>query len=801
MKTYQDTGKTPKERAEALLAEMSLEEKLGQLVCYWPKQIEDKDGFAAYEQGAGVISATYMRMMTTLSECIAFQHTWQRRVMEKSEHHIPAIFHMEGLTGGTMPGAVSFPDGLGRASSFDPQLEQEIGDIISRQEATLGIGHIFAPVLDINRDPRHGRIGETYGEDASLASAMGSAYVKGIQQKRESGLRPEAVAKHFAGFHASMGGVQFAAFDASKATMRETYLKPFQAAITESGLSGVMPCYDPINGIPASASRELLTTELREEMGFDGLAVSDYDAIHNAFEYSGFGETVGDAGMRCLAAGLDVEEPGKEGFGEWMKEQFREGKADQRILDRAVLRVLTTKFRMGLFEHPLAMEEEEMAGIYHQEKDAPTAARSARESMVLLKNNGALPLTGKEKRIVVIGPHAVTARSLFGGYTHYGMAEGNLAMAHEAKAKETGIPCECIPGTGIQKSESEDYERLLQQHKPGIQNLVETLKRRLPSCDIVWAKGYEIAGDGEKLYEEALELARQADLVLLTLGGKHGMRRISTTGEGIDAADIGLPACQTGFLQQIARIDVPKVGIHFDGRPISSDAADEVLDALIEAWSPAEYGNEALADLLTGEVSPSGKLPVTVARSAGQIPIYYNLPKGSGFTQGGSIGCPEYVDMPHSPRYPFGFGLTYTTFAYRDLAVEEQGDDAQRVSFTVENTGSAEAEEIVQLYLQDVHSSMVRPVKELAGFGRIHLAPGESKRAELVLHHDQCAFIDADGAWKIEKGTIRVLVGASSEDIRLEGSFEIKEDRYIKGRNRHFYALIQSEQSRTDQTR
>ncbi len=784
---YLNKERSEKERAEDLLSRMDLEEKMGQIVCFWPKAIDDTERLEQYPQGAGVVSATYMRILETLEECTAFQKKWQNVMMEKSKHHIPAIFHMEGLCGPTVQGAASFPDGLCRAASWDPELEMEIGRIVGRQESALGIGHVFAPVLDLNRDPRNGRMGETYGEDPVLASSLGVAYIKGIQSEHGTGIRPEAVAKHFAGFHASIGGIQFAAAEFGESLLKEIYLKPFQAAISKADLRGVMPCYDPVNGIPVSASKKMLQHFLRKEMGFDGLAVSDYDAILNAFQYCRLYENLAEAGARCLEAGIDVEEPYLEAYGSRLKERFERGELPVEILDRAVERILEAKFRMGLFEHPYGMEGAALAGKFYQASDAACSKKSAQEGMVLLKNQDALPLAKGIRKMAVIGVHAITGRFLFGGYTHYSMAEGNLAMKHEKLASEAGEECEVIPGTVIEKSESSDYEELLHHQKPDCKNLLEALKTEFPETEINWACGYQFAGTDNSLYEEAYQLMEDADVVILTLGGKHGTRKIASMGEGIDAVNINLPACQENFLKGIKKRGKKLIGIHYDGRPVSSDAADEVLDAILEAWSPAEAGNKAVAEILSGRENPSGKLPVTVAYHAGQIPLFYNMPNGSGFTQGGSIGYEEYVDLTHKPRYPFGFGLSYTDYEYKNLAVLEKDDQAE-ICFQICNTGNLEGVEIVQLYIQDCRASMVRPVMELAGFQRIALAPGEEKAVTFRLFHDQMAFVDENGKWKVEKGEFHIYIGASSADMRLKGSFTVKGTRFIEGRDRHFYA-------------
>ena len=340
-------------------------------------------------------------------------------------------------------------------------------------------------------------------------------------------------------------------------------------------------------------------------------------------------------------------------------------------------------------------------------------------------------------------------------------------------------------------SETQVFEDVLKLLEPGTRNLLQELKERLPKANILYAKGYPKAGADESGFEEALALVRQADLCILTLGGKNGSGSIATMGEGVDGTKIGLPAAQEAFMEKAALLNKPMIGVHLDGRPISSDVADEKLSAIIEAFSPVRYGARALVRLMLGEEGPSGRLPLSVARSEGQIPIYYNHPNGSAWHQGPSIGFKDYVDMPHTPRYPFGFGLSYTTFDYRDLKLsktEVGPEEAVTVSLKLTNTGKCAGTEVVQLYLRDVYASMTRPVKELAGFARVKLEPGETKEVSFTLDPSQTAFLDEEMEWKIEKGEIEVQVGASSEDIRLKDSVRISADRYISSRDRAFAA-------------
>lgn len=790
----------PAERAELLLAELTLDEKMAQVSCYFPTDITDTADFSErFPHGIGEVSALEARSAQSLDEVTAFQHRIQAQAMEASRLGIPAIFHMEGMCGAYLPGATSFPSGLGRGAAWDVDLESEIAGIVGRQERALGITHTLAPVLDVSRDPRMGRHGESYGEDPALAAALGVAVVRGLQRADADGRRTEAVAKHFIGSHHTAGGIHGAHCEIPDRMLQEVYGKPFQAAITESGLLGMMPSYNSVAGQPVSASAPLLTTLLREQMGFRGLVVSDYGAIGNLHEVQHVAPSLPEAGLAALRAGVDVEQHVPRGFGPELRDRFAEGRADIALLDRAARAVLTAKFRMGLFEYPFAPEAVERDARFAAASDRRVALDSARESIVLLRNEGALPLAASIRRMAVIGCHAVSARFFFGGYTHYSMAEGKLAV-HASMAGLTGgtgdrTIAATIPGTTIEASDGPEYEALLQQQKPGIRSLLDELRARLPETQVSWARGYPIAGTDDSGHAEAIALAKEADLVLLTLGGKHGTASIASMGEGIDATDISLPPCQEELIRALADLDVPLVGVHLDGRPISSDAADAHLGALIEAWSPAECGAEAIVDVLTGTHEPSGRLPVSVARNAGQVPIYYAHPYGSSWHQGASVGFAEYVDAPHTPRYAFGHGLTYTTFEYSKLRLSQREvapSGSVEVELTLTNTGKQAGVEVVQFYVRDRYASLSRPVLELAGFRRVRLMPGESAGVSFSLVLSQLAFLDSELRWRVEAGDVDVLIGASSEDLRLEGTFTITSDQLVEGASRAFYAVARN---------
>lgn len=798
---WKDTTLTPAQRAADLLKELSLDEKMAQVVGFMPNEFNDdalRTMRERYPHGVGSISCLAMRGMNTLEEAALWQRRVQESAMALSEHRIPAIFHMEGLCGAYIPTATSFPTGIARGSTWDPQVEEEVADVVSRQERAIGVTHTFAPVLDVSRDARLGRMGETYGEDSTLAAAMGAAYVKGIQRADPDGRASDAVAKHFCAFHDSLAGIHGANIEISDIELMETYAKPFQCAITEADLKGVMPCYGSIHNRPASVNRWLLTTLLREHMGFDGTIVADYSAITNVHTAQRLGESLADAGEMALRAGMDQELPNRECFNDEVEERLRDGDIDMALLDRAVLNVLEAKFRMGLFEHPFALEGRILEDRFHHATDESVTERAAQESMVLIANDGTLPIANKPMTIAVIGPHAVNSRYLYGGYTHLSMEEGMVAVATSMAGVGGdrtlhGRHYTAIPGTQIQADDDPALDAVLRKHRPDDRTMLDELKTLLPQATFIYAQGYDHSGTDTSRFEEALQAVGQADVVIATVGGKYSTASLASMGEGVDATDINLSPAQESFIEEVGHTGKPLVLVHLDGRAISSDAADQYANAILEAWNPAQTGGRVIAQTLAGLNNPGGKLPTSVAYSAGQEPVFYDHLNGSSTHQSESVGFPDYVDMPHHPRYAFGHGLSYTTFEFSDLVMEDAEVDPLAtvgIDATVTNTGAMAGDEVVQLYVRDRYASMTRPCMELAGFKRVHLEAGQSATVHFVMRASQMALLDVDRRWKVESGDFDVYVGASSDDLPLQGEYRVNSDAYVDGRCRGFHADV-----------
>lgn len=797
MEIYKESSRSPEERAEDLIARMTLEEKLAQMTGYNPASWSDDDLDRDFPYGAGQVNFFGGIELKTIYEAAEYQRDLQKRIMQKSRFGIPAIFHVETLCGVMLPGAVTFPSGIGQASAFDPEQQKKMGKLIGKQARAVGATQAFSPVLDISRDSRFGRQGETYGEDPTLASALGCAVVEGLQQDGDLKNGVLATAKHFLGYHDSEGGIHAAACDIPERLLREVYAKPFQAAFTRSNMQAVMPCYSSINGEPVAASGRVLTDLLRKEMGFRGLTVSDYSAVEEIYHRHGVGENYGEAGKLAILAGMHQELPSGTCY---RPEVLQSADIDEKLekaIDEAVRVILTAKFRLGLFEHPYALPDVDIAAVYEDAANQELVRKSALESIVLVKNNGVLPLSGKEQKIAVIGYHANATRAMFGGYTYMSMTESFLG----AQNTMAGFSQESHPetaekavwsGTVVEK-EHPDAEKLAKQILPGCRNLLEELRERFPETEFTYAFGYPYAGDDCSWHEEALTTAKQAEYILMTVGGKYGTGSTASMGEGIDGTNITLPVCQEILIKKMKALGKPVILVHFDGRPLSSDAADQCADAIIEAWNPGEKGADAVASVLFGEYNPGGRMPVTTPYCSGQIPLYYNHPHGTSWHQNTISAFTQYMDCPHGPRYCFGHGLSYTEFRYDDFAIKKKElmpDEILEVRVSVTNTGMYDGDEVVQIYFRDPHASMVRPVMELAGFHRVHLKCGEKKHLLFEVKMSQFAFLDYSMNWKVEAGELQIMAGSSSSDIRFEGTVRVLKNGYVDGKTRSFFAEV-----------
>lgn len=791
------TKKEKKEKAEEILSEMSPREKLGQVTGMYTMASIPTDMYRRFKDGIGELC--FMPGTASAEENAArSEEEWKTM---KEICGIPAIRHNEALTGQMTHDSTVFPSAIGLGATFDPEAVKEMADVIRRQMAAEGTRQALSPVMDVARDPRWGRMGETYGEDPTLCAAMSVAFTKGLQTDDLSqGVM--ATGKHFLGYAFSEGGLNMASNPITERELREVYAKPFQAAITEGHLASIMNSYGTVDRELIIDSEKILTKLLCEEMGFDGLVVSDYMSVNKIVDL-GLTSAPEEAGAQALKAGLDVELPLPYGFTEKILSYIEKDEAAQKALDRAARRVIEAKLELGIMDAPPA-KKEWLASAYDRAATEPVSRKLARESIVLLKNEGVLPLSKKTRRIALIGPHADSIRLLFGCYTYAAAFDRDTSGSmNDMPGMQNIAPKEASPyqmpymeGSTVRGTAPYIEEELRKRYGETTPTILEAVREKCEG-EIRYAKGYEVAGEDRSGFEEALETVRWADAVIAVCGGKYGWGSSCTTGEGVDCDNIGVTGVQEELLLEIAESGRPCVLVHMDAKPLSSEKLTEKYGAVLENWYPGDTGGTALAEVLFGEVNPGGRLPVTAPRSTGQIPIYASQLRGSGYRPGNGMTIAKYVENEKTPLYCFGHGLSYTEFSYSDLSctAEISAGEAAEIRCRVTNTGKLKGEEVVQLYISDMQASMIRPEQELAGFARVSLEPGESTEVCFRVRADQFAFLDKDFNWIVEKGKMEIRIGASSMDIRLRGEFTVTDTKIIDGKTRGFYAETWNEKT------
>ena len=791
---YKNPENSVEERVKDLLGRMTLKEKLAQMSCTMGVFGAFQNMEEALKDGIGQISVLQGSFTKEMNADVI--QTVQDFLINNTRLGIPAMFHGETLNGSETAQATCYQIPMGLGATFDPEAIGKMADNIRQEVDALGMKLSFGPVMDVARDPRWGRVGETYGESATLTSAMSVAYVKGLQG---DDLRhgSAAVAKHFLGYAMGEGGMNISAAHMGPREVRELFAKPFEAAIQMADLQGVMNSYHVIDGEPIIGNPAVLKKLLRDELGFKGLTVSDYDSITKLKDVYHVAGDNGEAGALALKAGMDSETPFQVCYGEGLEQEIEAGNVPLELVDEAVSRILSMKFRLGLFENPYS-DRERMDQVFQKQEFVEDAKRIACESIVLLKNdNGLLPIDAqKYQSVAVIGPNGDDLRNLFGGYTVpacyemlYGMMTQQSGGVEGVKVSEENGDTNASFASGLPP-----VEPMIQNDYPGIKTVYAAIAEALPQCKIKKVKGCAVLGNDCSGFEEAVAVAKESDLVILVLGGKNGSSAGCSMGENVDSSSVGLPGMQEELAKAVAGTGKPIILVHMDGRPLSSVWASEHIPAILEAWHPGQCGADAIADVLTGKYNPGGKLPMTAVRDSGQIPVYVDQLKGSGMTSRGmtnSTITTGYVDQSGYPLYPFGFGLSYTGFSIGDMVIEEASvrpDGVITVSCTVSNTGNRPGDEVVQLYFSDVQASVVRPDKDLAGFARVSLEPCETKEVTFHMQASQCAFLDSDMRWKVEKGEIKLMIGTSSDNLPLEGSVTIAEDLYMENSRRGYYA-------------
>jgi beta-xylosidase len=760
---YRDPGVPIAERVVDLLGRMTIEEKLAQLGSAWVFQLADRPGLdpdrAADLLRHGIGQVTRISGASSLAAhgAASLANDIQRHLVMETRLGIPAIVHEEICSGLMARDATIFPQAIGVASTWQPELMTALADAVRVQMRAIGAHQGLSPVLDICRDPRWGRTEETFGEDPHLVACMGVAFVRGLQGD-DLAAGVVATAKHFVGYGASEGGLNWAPAHLGARELRDVYLHPFEAVVRAAGLRSVMNAYIELDGVPAAADRDLLTGILRDEWGFTGCVVSDYFAVRQLADYHRLAADDEEAAAMALQAGLDVELPGTDCFGVPLLNAVRSGLIDAGVVDLAVTRVLTSKFELGLFEQPF-VDPDHARSMTDTPAHRELAGDIVRRSLVLLRNDGALPVRSDVGSVAVIGPNADEVRHLIGDYAYPVHVESLREMVR------SGNNVFDIPLDEDHAIEPADFEA---------QSVVAELVSRLGER-VRFARGCDVNSSSRAGFADAVALAAACDVAVMVMGDKSGLTDGCTSGESRDVSSLELPGVQEDLVRAVLGTGTPVVLVLVAGRPIGSAAIHEQCAAVLMAWLPGQEGAVAIADAVTGVVNPGGKLPITYPRSVGQIPTYY----GHKVSGGRSHWKGDYVDSPVAPLYPFGHGASYTTFALSGPSVTGgevswAGDVVTTV--TVTNTGAVGGDEVVQLYVRDPRASVTRPVLELKGFVRVTLDAGESRSITFTTPVGQLGFYDRSLAYVVEPGEIEVFVGTSSADLVAAGSVTVVAD-------------------------
>lgn len=778
---YKDPTQPLSERVQDLLRRMTVVEKIAQLGSAWLSELESTPGVFSYERatkriGNGLGTLTRPAGSTSLlpEQVARANNQLQSFLTNHTRLGIPALVHEECLSGLMARRATVFPQIIGLASSWDSELIEEIGNLIRMQIRTVGGHQGLSPVLDICRDPRWGRMEETFGEDPYLTARLGSAYVRGLQG---DDLRHGVVAtgKHFAAHGMPEGGLNWAPVHVGERELREVFGHTFEAAVKESGLAAIMSTYHELDGVPVTASRWLLTELLRGEWGFDGVVISDYNAVKMLIDYHHTAADPSDAACQALIAGVDLELPQTDCYGEPLLKAIEQGKINIKVVDEAVERVVRLKMRLGLFEKPF-VDEALVSTIFTSSTNAEVSLRAARESIVLLKNDdGLLPLSPEISSLAVIGPNANTLRRMMGDYSYASFAE---LMSGGASDPVVG---------GHQDSRPAQFPESL---PPAMETVLEAIRKTIsPNTILRYAPGCGFNDGSKDGFHEAITAVQLSEVAILVLGGKSGLTRDCTSGELRDRATLGLTGVQEELAFEIFKLRKPVIVVLIDGRPQAVPELVDKASAVLEAWLPGEQGARGISEILFGITNPGGKLPVTFPRHSGQVPQFYgHRPSG-----GQSYNFIDYVDMDSKPLFPFGHGLSYTEFKYENLVISQENfDDFLNsevphfaidrkivIQLDIQNIGNLTGREVAQLYIRDRISRLTRPVKELKGFQKVTLLPGEKATVTFLLSPEVLAYYDVNYEYILEPGEFEVMIGSSSEDIRLEGRFFIEGEQQV----------------------
>ncbi|MCK4751857.1 MAG: glycoside hydrolase family 3 C-terminal domain-containing protein [Planctomycetes bacterium] len=708
------------DKIEKLLRKMTIEEKIGQMTQYsWRSGSEDYHKHLRRLAGEGKVGSF---LNLTPGICVKERNELQKIATEQSPSGIPLIFGFDVIHGYR----TVFPIPLAQSCMWDLDLAAKAASVAAAEASSDGYDWTFAPMVDIARDPRWGRIAESFGEDPYLASVFAAAKVRGFQGRNLADPRTlVACLKHYAAYGAAEAGKDYNTCEVSERTLREVYLPPFKAGV-DAGAATLMSGFNEISGIPTSGNRHILTDILRDEWKFDGFVVSDYNSVAQLITH-GFAEDYGDAAQKAATAGVDMVMESEKCLKE-LQRLVKTGKVSEKVIDQAVRRILRIKFRAGLFDHPY-VDPNLSESVILSKEHLQTAREVAKKSMVLLKNDSSLlPLRKDIKTLALIGPLADNQKDLLGTWAGAGRS-GDVVTVRKA-----------------------------------------IREKLLPQSRLLYAKGCGIQDDSTEGFNEAVKIANQSDMVILAVGESEKM-----SGEGHSRAYLDLPEVQKKLVKKIHATGKPVIVVLFSGRPLSISWLKENIPAILLAWHPGVQGGNAVADILFGDYNPSGKLTTTFPRTVGQVPIYYNHKNTGRPPREKDRYTSRYIDISWTPLFPFGYGLSYTTFEYKNLKVNPNKivlGQPITVTIDVQNTGERAGEEVVQLYIRDLVASVTRPVKELKGFRKISLKPKQKKKVSFTITSEQLSFCNQEMKFVTEPGDFKIWVGPDS--VRgLQGDFKI----------------------------
>src|SRR6266576_2844330 len=753
---YLDPTLPVERRVDDLLARMTLEEKVGQMLCLWQGKRAITDSAGRFDSsrvsdwfrtGIGRIERPGENHGARAEA--EYTNAIERWVKQHTRLGIPVLFHEEALHGLEGEQATSFPQAIALASTWNPDLVERVFTAAAAEARARGVEQVLAPVVDVARDPRWGRIEETYGEDPYLAARMGVAAVRGFQGS-EAVVGPShvlATLKHMTGHGQPESGTNVGPAPYGERTLRDVFLYPFEVVIKEAGARSVMPSYNEVDGIPSHANRWLLHDVLRGEWGFDGVIVSDWFAIAQLDEVHHVAADVGEAARRALAATVDIELPDVQAYGT-LVDQVRQGRVAEATIDSAVRRLLRPKFELGLFETPF-VDPDRADRLSGADTSRSLALAAARQAITLLKNDRALlPLQADRlSRVAVIGPHA--AEVLLGGYA--GGPRTTVSILEGIRTR-LGPRASVEYAEGTRITEDSTFTREPQPHVGGTRSHARWGADRVVPAD---------SGSNARRRAAAVTLARRSQVAIVVVGDNEMTSREAYAANHLgDRADLGLPGEQEELVRAVLATGTPTVLVLIHGRPLSIPVLSSLVPAILDGWYLGQETGTAVAEALFGDINPGGKLPVTVARHAGQLPMFYNRKPSA--RRG-------YLFDTTEPLFPFGYGLSYTTFAYANLRVTPARigpRDRTSVSVDVTNTGKLAGDEVVQLYIRDAVSWATRPVAELRGFRRVTLQPGETRTVTFDVGPEHLAYHGPDMKRVVEPGRFDIMVGGSSTDLR-----------------------------------